>query len=240
MTPNGAIVFGLVIIAATFAAGDLPGLGVVLGVTLILALTSGRRVLTALLWSAGIVLPLAAFMLLVWVGIVGRAPAEIAAGVEGSRAAAVAYVALICLRLFVIAFVTQAIFLRFAGWTPLTFVRALTVPPTAKKLLVLTLSLIDTMLHAVDRARAALIAAGIITRGHSWRNLRNGWVLVQTVWLTVITIAIGRMSDKWPVENTLARLDDALATPVAARLAAADARWIALGLAGLAAAWGLR
>jgi hypothetical protein len=239
MTPNGAIVFGLVIIVVTFVSG-LPGLAAMLGVTLILALTSGRRALAALLWSAGIVLPLAAFMLLVWVGIVGRAPAEIAAGVEGSRAAAAAYVALICLRLFIIALVIQAILLRFAGWTPLSFVRALTAPPTARKLLVLTLSLIETTLHAVDRARAALIAAGIITRGHSWRNLRNGWVLVQTVWLTVITIVIGRMSDKWPVENTLARLDDALAAPVAARFAAADAGWIALGLAGLAAAWGLR
>ena len=86
-------------------------------------------------------------------------------------------------------------------------------PPTIKKLLVLTLSLIETILHAVDRARAALIAAGIITRAHSWRNLRNGWVLVQTVWLTVLTIAIGRMRDKWPIEGTLARLDGALAAP---------------------------
>jgi hypothetical protein len=239
MTPNGAVVFGLVVIAATLAGRDLAGLAAVLGVALILALASGRRALTALLWSAGIVLPLAAFMTLVWVGIVGRAPSEIAAGFEGSRAAAAAYVALICLRLFIIAFAIQAILLRFAGWTPLAFVRALTAPPTAKKLLVLTLSLIETTLHAVDRARAALIAAGIITRGQSWRNLRNGWVLVQTVWLTVITIAIGRMSDKWPVENTLARLDAALAAPVA-RLAAADAGWIALGLAGLVAALGLR
>jgi hypothetical protein len=240
MTPNGAIVFGLVIIVAAVAARDLPVLAAVLAITLILALTSGRRALTALIWSAGIVLPLAAFMVLVWVGIVGRAPSEIAAGVEGSRAAAAVYVALLCLRLFIVAFAIQAILLRFAGWTPLGFVRALTAPATAKKLLVLSLSLIETTLHAVDRARAALIAAGIITRGQSWRNLRNGWVLVQTVWLTVITIAIGRMSDKWPVENTLARLDDALAAPVAARLAAADAGWIALGLAGLVIALGLR
>ena len=65
-------------------------------------------------------------MALVWIGIVGRAPAEIAAGVEGSRAAAAAYVALVCLRLFVIAFAIQALLLRFAGWTPLGFVRALT------------------------------------------------------------------------------------------------------------------
>ena len=41
----------------------------------------------------------------------------------------------------------------------------------AKKLLVLTLSLMDTILQAVDRARSALIAAGLITRERSWRNL---------------------------------------------------------------------
>jgi hypothetical protein len=239
MTPNGAIVFGFIIIVAAIAARELAGVGVVLGVTVIQALTGGRRVLTALMWSAGIVLPLAAFMALVWVGIVGRAPAEIAAGVEGSRSAAAAYVALICLRLFIIAFAVQAILQRFADWTPLDFVRALTAPPTAKKLLVLTLSLIETTLHAVDRARAALIAAGMITRGHSWRNLRNGWVLVQTVWLTVITIAIGRMSDKWPVENTLERLDGALVA-TGARFAIADLAWGALAAAALVAALGMR
>jgi hypothetical protein len=240
MTPNGAIVFTLVVIVAAVAARGLPGLAAVFGVTLILALTDGRRVLAAVMRSAAIVLPLAAFMALVWIGIVGRAPAEIAAGLEGSRAAAAAYVALICLRLFIIAFAVQAIVLRFAGSTPLRFVRALTVPATAKKLLVLTLSLIETILHAVDRARAALIAAGIITRGQSWRNLRNGWILVQTVWLTMITIAIGRMSDKWPVENTLARLDEALTAPGGARFVAADAGWIGLGAVGFAAALGLR
>ena len=142
-------------------------------------------------------------MTLVWVGIVGRAPHEIAAGVEGSRAAAAAYVALVCLRLFAIAFAIQALFLHFAGWTPLGFVRAATAPALVKKLLVLTLSLIETILHAIDRARTALIAGGIITRRFSWRNLRHGWLLVQTVWLTVVVIAIGRTRDKWPIEGTL-------------------------------------
>ena len=68
-------------------------------------------------------LPLAAFMALVWIGIVGRAPDEIAAGAAGSRAAAAAYVALVCLRLFIIAFAVQAVLLHFAGSTPLGFVR---------------------------------------------------------------------------------------------------------------------
>src|SRR3954469_17652959 len=218
MTPNGAVIFVLLIIAAALIARDPVSLILVLAVTLIFALGSRRRIFGALAWSAGIVLPLAAFMGLVWIGIVGRAPAEIAANLEGSRTAAAAYVAVICLRLFIIAFAIQASFLHFAGWTPLRFVGGLTAPALAKKLLVLTLSLIETILQAVDRARTALIAAGIITCKPSWRNLRHGWILVQTVWLTVVTIAIGRTRDKWPIEDTLGRLDGALASGAAARL----------------------
>ena len=151
-----------------------------------------------------------------------------------------AYVAVICLRLFVIAFAIEAAFLHFAGWTPLRFVGGLTAPRLAKKLLVLTLSLIETILQAVDRARTALIGAGIITRKQSWRNLRHGWILVQTVWLTVVTIAIGRTRDKWPVEDTLGRLDGVLAASAAPRLSAADLGWMALAVAGAAIALGMR
>jgi hypothetical protein len=240
MTPNGAVIFALAVIAGAALARDAITLGIVLTITLIFGLGSRRRIWGALAWSAGIVLPLAAFMGAVWIGIVGRAPAEIAASLEGSRAAAAAYVAVICLRLFIVAFAIQAAFLHFAGWTPLRFVGGLAAPPVVKKLLVLTLSLIETILQAVDRARTALIAAGIITRNPSWRNLRHGWILVQTVWLTVVTIAIGRTRDKWPVEHTLARLDGALATSIAPRLGAADCGWIALVVAGAAIAWGLR
>ena len=239
MTPNGAIAFGLLVIAAAIAARDAVSLAIILAFLLTFALASRRSILAALLWSAGIVLPLAAFMTLVWVGIVGRAPQEIAAGVEGSRGAAAAYAALVCMRLFAIAFAIQALFLHFSGWTPLGFVRALTAPAVAKKLLVLTLSLIETILHAIDRARTALIAGGIITRRFSWRNLRHGWLLVQTVWLTVVVIAIGRTRDKWPIEGTLSRLDGALVA-AAPRLATADIAWGAASLACLVAAIGLR
>ena len=117
MTPNGAIAFGLLVIAAAIAARDLVSLAVVLALLTVFALASRRSIVSALLWSAGIVLPLAAFMALVWVGIVGRAPHEIAAGTEGSRAAAAAYVTVVCTRLFVIALAVQALFLHFAAWT---------------------------------------------------------------------------------------------------------------------------
>lgn len=238
MTPNGAVIFGILLVAAAGIARNLAGLAIVLALLAVFALASRRNIAPALAWSAAIVAPLAAFMALVWIAIVGRAPHEIAAGVEGSRAAATAYVALVCLRLFIIAFAIQALFLRFSGSTPLQFVRALTAPAVVKKLLVLTLSLIETILHAIDRARTALIAAGLITRRFSARNLRNGWVLVQTVWLTVIAIAIGRARDKWPTEGTISRLDHALvAVP---RLGAADLLWSAAAVACLVFVLGLR
>ena len=240
MTPNGAIVFGLVAIAGSVAAGSLSSLAVMLAVALIFALGSRQRIVPALKVSAGIVLPLAAFMGLVWVGLIGRAPHEIAAGIAGSRTAATLFVAITCLRLFVIAFAVQAAVLHFSGWTPLRFVRSLAAPLVIKKLLVLTLSLIETILHAIDRARTALISAGIITRQASWRNLRNGWILVQTVWLTVVTIAIGRTRDKWPVEDTLARLDRTLAAAAPRLFGTADLAWTALAMVGLLLAVGLR
>jgi hypothetical protein len=119
-------------------------------------------------------------------------------------------VAGICSRLFFIVAVIQLVFLRFAQLTPLQFIRALALPAAAKRMLVITLSLIETLRHAIDRAHTALIAAGTLTRAPSWRNLVHAWRLIQAVWLTTVTIVLGRMRDKWPVENTLALLDRTL------------------------------
>lgn len=236
MTPNGAVLFGLLVIAATGIARALDSLGIIVLVLLLFALATQRSIVSALAWSVAIVAPLAAFMVLVWIVIVGRAPGEIAAGVAGSRAAAASYVAIVCARLFIIAFAVQALFLRFHDWTPLRFVRALSAPAMVKKLLVLTLSLIETILQAIDRARTALIAAGLITQRFSAQNLRNGWLLVQTVWLTVIAIAIGRTRDKWPTEGTLARLEHALVAP-APRPSGVDMLWAVTATACLIIAW---
>ena len=63
---------------------------------------------------------------------------------------------------------------------------------------------------------------------------------MQTVWLTVVTIAIGRTRDKWPIEDTLARLDGALARGQRRDSTTADIGWGALALACLVAAVGLR
>jgi hypothetical protein len=226
MTPNGAIAFAIVMVIAAIAAGPY-GLALLYVALLLFAIIEvGRASLTALRRAALVMLPLAAFMLIVWVGVVGRGPQDIAAGVAGSRINAVVYVAVVAARLFLIVCLVQLVAFRFAADTPMTFVRALRAPAAAKRLIVLTLSLVETLRHSVDRAHTALVAAGIITRRLSIKNVTSGWVLMQTVWLTAITTVTARVRDKWPVEQTFALLDPALAGGTR-RLSTSDTAWLA-------------
>ncbi len=229
MTPNGAVLAAAAIVLAAITAGPY-GLALLLAALLAFAAVEvGAPTLIALRRSLLVMLPLAAFMLVVWVVIVGRAPHEITAGLPGSRTAALRYVLTVATRLLLIVCLVQIVGFRFAQDTPLTFVRALYAPAAAKRIIVLTLSLVETLRHSVDRARTALIAAGILTRRWSLRNLAHGWVLVQTIWLTAITTVTARIRDKWPVEDTFALLDRALARDVRP-LTPADGGWLAAAL----------
>ena len=170
------------------------------------------------------------FVGLVWVGIVGESPAQIAAEAVGTRLAALVYVAKLCGRLFFIVAVIQLVFLRFAELSPLQLVRALALPATVKRTLVITLSLIGTLRHAIDRAHIALIAAGTLTRAPSPRNIAHSWRLIQAVWLSAVTIMLGRMRDKWPVENTIARLDATLDNGNPSWFSGDDRIWLPISL----------
>jgi hypothetical protein len=139
-------------------------------------------------------------------------------------------VATLCGRLFFIVAVIQLVFLRFAKLTPLQVIRALALPTPLKRVLVITLSLIGTLRHAIDRAHIALIAAGTLTRSPSLRNVVHSWRLIQAVWLSAVTIMVGRMRDKWPVENTIARLDDTLADSSPALFSGDDRIWLPISL----------
>ena len=231
MTPNGALAVAFVLIALSMSGPGPRGTALLLMLTLAFALIELRgATLIALRRAAVVVLPLGVFMGLVWIGIVGRAPAEIAADATGSRAAALVYVAGICGRLFFIVAVIQLVFLRFAQLTPLQFIGAPALPVGVKRMLVVTLSLIATLRHAIDRAHTALIAAGTLTRSPSWRNLIHAWRLIQAVWLSAVTIVLGRMRDKWPVENTLALLDRTLAGGNPKWLLGDDRIWLPIAL----------
>ena len=231
MTPNGAFTLGAILIALGMGVPGPRGVVVQVVLTLAFAAIEVRGAsLIAVRRAVVVVLPLAAFMVIVWVGIVGESPAQIAADAAGTRMAALAYVGTLCGRLFFIVAVIQLVFLRFAKLTPLQIIRALALPTTAKRVLVITLSLIGTLRHAIDRAHTALIAAGTLTRSPSWRNMIHSWRLIQAVWLSAITIMVGRMRDKWPVENTIARLDGMLEGGKEAWFSGDDRIWLPLSL----------
>ncbi len=231
MTPNGAFALGAILIALAMSVPGPRGVAVLVTLTLAFALIEVRgRSVIALKRAAVVVLPLALFMGLVWVGLIGESPYQIAAESGGTRTAALAYVTMLCARLFFIVAVIQLVFLRFAKLSPLQVIRALALPATVKRVLVITLSLIGTLRHAIDRAHIALIAAGTLTRAPSWRNMVHSWRLIQAVWLSAITIMVGRMRDKWPVENTIARLDDTLDAGHPALFSGDDRIWLPISL----------
>jgi hypothetical protein len=230
MTPNGATIVSAIAIALALLDLGARGFAIlVIFAALFAAIEVGAATLTALRRAALVVLPLAGFMALVWVGIVGRAPTEIAADLPGSRGAAALHVAVISGRLFFVVAMLQLVALRFDDLTPMQFVRALALPQSVKRMLVLTMSLIETLRHAIDRAYVALIAAGALTRRPSLTNLANVWRLIQAVWLSAVTIALGRLKDKWPVEGTLDLLDRAVARR--APLSVVDKIWIPVACA---------
>jgi len=231
MTPNGAFAVGIILIALEMSNPGPRGLAILLALALAFAIIEVRAAsVIALRRAAVVVLPLAAFMGIVWVGIVGEAPAEIAADAAGTRMAALVYVARLSGRLFFVIAVIQLVFLRFAELTPLQLVRALALPGPVKRMLVITLSLIGTLRHAIDRAHVALIAAGTLTRAPSWRSAIHSWRLVQAVWLSAVTIMLGRMRDKWPVERTIARLDGTLDAGNPRLFAGDDRIWLPIAL----------
>ena len=235
MTPNGGFAVGLVLIALSVIEPGPRGAAVLVALALAFAIIEVRGAsLIALKRAAIVVLPLVLFMGVVWVGIVGEAPYQIAADAAGTRAAALLYVAKLSGRLFFIVAVIQLVFLRFADLTPLQLVRALALPAAVKRMLAITLSLIETLRHAIDRAHIALIASGTLTRAPSLRNALHSWRLIQAVWLSAVTIMLGRMRDKWPVENTMARLDAALDGGNARVFAGDDRIWLPITLGAAA------
>jgi hypothetical protein len=231
MTPNGAFAVGFILIALSVVEPGPRGAVVLVGLALAFAIIEVRGAsLIALKRAAIVVLPLAQFMGVVWVGIVGEAPYQIAADAAGTRAAALVYVAKLSGRLFFIVTMIQLVFLRFADLTPLQLIRTLALPAAVKRMLAITLSLIGTLRHAIDRAHTALIASGTLTRALSPRNVAHSWRLIQAVWLSAVTILLGRMRDKWPVENTMARLDAALDGGHARVFAGDDRIWLPITL----------
>ena len=56
--------------------------------------------------------------------------------------------------------------------------------------------------------------------------IRGKWFVMQAVWLSAVTIVLGRVRDKWPVEKTLSLLDPLLTHERKSELGERDKIWI--------------
>src|SRR5689334_948873 len=123
MTPNGAVIFAIAVVTGATLSGRIAGLIILLALcTMFGAVEIKARLFKALAWPTAIVAALVLFMAVVWIGVVGRSPTEIAAGIPDTREAAAWHVVTTCLRLFLIAFVIRLVVLRFAHLTPMEFI----------------------------------------------------------------------------------------------------------------------
>ncbi len=224
MSSNGLVLFLVIAVASLFVPSRsvVPILVLALGSAFTLAL--GRRGVVVARRALLSVAPLAIFLTLVWVVIVGRAP-EVVFFRSTRPASPWLSVAAITSRLFLLALLTFGVIEAGSRIRP-PFVFGLALPREARIVLLATTSLVGAMRLGAERAHTALVSANILTGRRSWRNLAHGWLLVRTTWVAAVGIAVERLDTKWKCEDLPNAA--AAALPPARGLNARDVIWTSL------------
>lgn len=202
MTPNGALLFFVLCTVDLFLPTRfvLPVFAAVPVVALVLFLSPTgmyRTVRQAVLVTA----PLFAFLVVVWVVVVKVAPTSVLFVSGHVSLTAIEYVSGVASRLLLFTLLVAALVQRFAVSGAVAFVQALSFPASVKALVLTTLSLKHTIGQAAHRAHTALVAARVLTMRTSWTNLRQGWRLLQGVWMSTLNMALERLDTKWQLEG---------------------------------------
>ena len=193
-----------------------------------------QHALAALRFAVSLVAPLAVYLVLVWVVVVGHPPAGGLLLTRGSASAG-EYVLGVSVRLFLLVLLLRAALHEELDAAPLLFMRDSGLPAGGKAAVVMTLSLTSTMRVSASKAWSSLVAANLATPRLSWRNVRNLPVLLLTVWMFTLGTLAGRMQCKWRAEDMRERLAEVLRRPPGKRFSMRDLVWSALGVALLLA-----
>jgi hypothetical protein len=235
MSANGVALFALLAIASVLfpSAAVVPGFALALAILFVTSRGAGG--LVALKRAILISAPVAAFLAIVWIGVVGRAPDATIFYRPAGPVGAWTGVAAVGARLFLVALFTFAAVETGARIRP-SFLGGLAVPRPFKIVLLAAASLADVMRQGSQRAHTALVAANVLTGRPSLRNLSSGWLLLRTTWVAALGIADERLSSKWLHE------DLPEAAPLGGRrpLTGRDLAWLAAALASFAAAAAVR
>ncbi|MBF0563030.1 MAG: hypothetical protein HQL37_13650 [Alphaproteobacteria bacterium] len=202
MTPNGSLLFLALTIGDLFfpTRFTLPLFAAAPVLALVLSLPPASMYRAAR-QAVVITAPLFAFLLIVWVIVVQAAPVSVLFVSSQVTLTPIGYVSGVASRLLLFSLLVAAVVQRFAPSGVVAFVQAISLPASAKTLVLITLSLRHTIAQAAQRAHTALVAAQVLTARASWANLGQGWRLVQGVWMATLNMSLERLDTKWQMEG---------------------------------------
>lgn len=195
-----------------------------------LAVESPRYAWQAVRFAGFAVAPLAVYLMLVW-GVAAQDVLPTNALVGNGQGGATVFVFSVCVRLFLVVLLLRATLFPVLSETPLTFVRDLWLPAGGKAALLMTMSIASTIRASAEKSWVCLVAANLLTRGMSLKNIRNLPVALLTVWLFTVEALSVRLQHKWPAEDMRHRLAQAVDGTSRRRLSRRDAVWFAIALA---------
>jgi hypothetical protein len=190
--------------------------------------------LNAIRYALIVVVPIAAYLSVVWILIQGEAPGNSISSYPLARQSSVIYVARISFRLFL--FVT----LLYAGITsnltdePLRFITEIKLPKPFKILVAMTLSITSTIRAATEKAWVSLVTANLLTPRVAWRNIRHCPLLLLTIWMSIVGTLSTRLETKWTAEDVDARLQAYFSSDRERSLTPRDLLWLTSAVAAVA------
>jgi hypothetical protein len=236
MTPTGLVLCAAVVAFAIFVPGpQVVPVAPLVFLSCFLLLERRPDALRAIRYGVLVVAPIALYLSIVWILVVGSRPA---AGVwlhpEASRSAT-AYVVNLSSKLFLSVVLLHASLVSPLAAGALRFLVEIKLPKSAKIVIALTLSTASTIRASAERAWLSLTAANLVAPRMAWRNARNCGLLVLTVWLSIVGTVSARLRTKWLVEDIRSRLEESFHPDRERSLTWRDLVWIGAGLAAAAA-----
>jgi hypothetical protein len=202
MTSNGALLFFALATVSLFLPTRfvLPIFAAAPVLALMLCLSPGKSY-RALRQAVLVTAPLFVFLVIVWVIVVRAAPASVLFVSDHVALTAIEYVSGVASRLLLFTLLVSGLVQYFAAAGAVSFIQALSFPPSVKALVLTTVSLKQTIAQAAQRAHTALVAARVLTAHASWLNVLQGWRLLQGVWMSTLSVALERHDTKWVLEG---------------------------------------
>ena len=189
--------------------------------------STGRASLKIIWKTLGVTLPLAGWLVFVWVIVAERAPDSMLLYQSSPGDSPWRSVTAIGLRFLALALVTFGVINHASRIEP-AFTFKLFLPSQVKAVILAAASLVGSFREGLARAHTALVTAGLLTTRRSLLNLKNGWLLLRTTWVAWVGISSERLDTKWEIEDL--PFSAPLNAFTGALLTLADILWLLLAI----------